>query len=461
MSNAILNINETMQSSLPKKNEFSRGQTLLSLLIALVIFAILGHAIFTLTTFSFQMVSFSRARIAARHLAQEKIELIRNFPYDDVGTIGGIPAGPLVQSENIVRNGLNYIVKTSIVYVDDPFDDQAPDDLLPTDYKRLRVDVSWEGLAASRKSPVVLVTDIAPKGTEIAVGGGTLSILVFDANAIPVAQADVNIFSDVFDPPVNLDLKTNENGRVVIPGTPACIECYEVIVTKEGYSLERTYSNEEIANPNKPYLSVVEGEVTKTSFAIDKLSTVNIASLSNRDSDFSPLGSITFRLRGQKTLGTDVSDLPVYKFNKQFTTGDDSNITITNVEWDNYEIILPEGSGYDIAGTNPLIPASVLPDTTRDFAFSLAPITTHRLLAIFVDSSRAPIASVSATLSFGSYEEIKLTGTETDPDFGQVFFPNLLEKNHDLEATASGYLDLNTKAKVSGYTKEEIILNPE
>lgn len=449
-----------MKKNLPLKKKISLGQILLSLLLSLTIFAILAHAIFSLTTTSFQFVALSKARITARHLAEERIELIRNLAYDDVGTLGGIPAGRLSQNENIVKNGLNYQVQTSIIYVDDPFDGRSPDDLLSTDYKSVRVDVSWEGVAASRQNPVVLVTNIAPRGIETAVGGGTLSILVFDSNAIPVGQADIHIFADTVNPVVDLNLQTNDNGRVVLPGAPACIECYSITVTKENCSTDRTYTSSEVANPDKPLVSAVEGGLTEVSFAIDKLSTLNIASVADRDNNFDSLGNITFRLRGQKTIGTDVNDLPVYKYDQQLVTEDTGTLTFADVEWDNYELTLP-GGGYDIAGTNPLIPLVILPGTVYDFTFALSLSTNHRLLLVFTDPSLVPIASVSATLSQSAYEETKYSGQIDDPDFGQIFFPNLSDLTYNLQATASGFIDFSTTVDVSGYTREKIILEPE
>ena len=437
------------------------GQTLIGIILSTAIFAILAHAIFTLTTSSFRLVSFSRARIGARQLAQEKIEQIRNMPYEDIGTVGGIPSGNLEQSENIIRNGLNYIVDTSVIYIDDPFDGVSPADLLPTDFIRARVSVSWEGLAASRTNPIVLVTDIAPRGVETTEGGGTLSILVFDANAIPISQATVTIEADTLIPSVDIEQQTNENGRLVMPGAPTCNECYKITVTKDSYSTERTYSPSEVANPNKPYLSVVEGQVTESSFAIDKFSTLNIASFSDRESGFAPLDNITFQIHGQKTIGTDSNDFPVYKLDKQFTTDSQGIIIITEVEWDNYAVIVPNSESLDISGTNPIMPYSVLPDTNVDFYFALTAVTTHRLLTIFTDPSQTAIASVSATLSFGTYEETRVTGGENDPDFSQAFFADLQDKNHNLESTATGYQIHSSKVKVSEYTTEPIILNPE
>ena len=84
--------------------ESEKGQTLIGLIVAIALFAILAQALFTLVTSSYRLISFSSARITARHLAQEKIELIRNLPYEDVGTTGGIPDGPILQEENIFRN---------------------------------------------------------------------------------------------------------------------------------------------------------------------------------------------------------------------------------------------------------------------------------------------------------------------------------------------------------------------
>lgn len=447
---------------LPKKAKNSRGQTLLSLLLALAVFAILAHAIFTLTTASFSLVGFSKARITARHLAQEKIELIRNMTYDDVGTLGGIPAGSLVRTENVVRNGLNLAVRIGIIYVDDVFDGVSPDDTLPTDYKRVRVEVSWEGLAKSGKNPVILVTDISPQGVETTAGGGTLSILVFDANAIPIPQASVHVLASSLNPVVDLTLETNDNGRIVLPGTPTCITCYQITASKEGFSSERTYSTAEVTNPNKPHVSIIESESTEVSFAIDILSNIDIASVNDRENNFVALGNISFNLRGQKTIGTDVNDLPVYKYEEQLETDDTGILELNDLEWDNYEVTLSVTSSYDIAGINPLIPLSVLPNSNYDLSFALAAHTDHSLLLTITNLEEIPIASASAILSDGvDFEEQKLTGRKDNPDFGQVFYSALSELTYDLVATASGYFDFTGNVIVSRYTQDLINLNPE
>lgn len=437
------------------------GETFISLLIALAIFAILSNAIFTLTTSSFKTVSFSKARIVARHLAEEKIETIRNMPYDNVGTSGGVPAGTLLQTENKFVNGLNFVIKTSIVYIDDPFDGQSPADLLPTDYKRVRIDVSWGGAASSSKNPVVITTDIAPKGIEKAAGGGTLSVLVFDANAIAVSQAEVHIESNGLTPAIDITQTTNDNGRMIIPGIPQCTECYDITVTKSGYSTDKTYTITEVANPSKPRVSIVEGSLTEISFTIDKNSTLNISTLSDKESLFVPIPDTAFIIRGQKIIGTDIDDFPVFKFEKQFTTSGSGTLTITDVEWDNYTLTLPETSTYDIGTSNPLTTYSLLPDQSLAWLMSLYPKTDDNLKVSFVDALDSPIPDITVTLTdSGTFNKEVISGGAEDPDFGQVFFPGLVPETYTLNATSPGYTDITQDIDVNGPTQYKIIMDP-
>lgn len=445
--------------NLPVKKSLYKGQILLAILIAIAVFAILVHALFTLIAASFDLVSFNKARLTARHLAQEKIELVRNLSYTDVGTVGGIPAGILEQEESVVRNGLNYTLKTAVVYIDDPFDGLAPDDTAPEDYKRVRLEVSWEGLAASNKNPVVLITDISAAAFA---EGGALVILVFDANGDPVPQAQISIVADSLDPPVDLTLQTDSEGKLILPGATPCVECYKITVTKEGFSTDKTYGTGEVTNPLKPHASVFQDDVTQISFTIDLVGSISISSVDSRENGFAALGDVSFRLQGNKLIGTDASAQPVYKYDQSLSTNSSGNINLSDMEWDVYTVLMPVTTSYDISGTSPLLPLNLPPAATIDFTFALEPHTDHSFFITVKDTSQNLIASASARLfdDFG-FEEIKLTGIEEDPDFGQTLFSSLEEKTYHLNATASGFLDFSGDFDISGYTKTDIVMTPE
>lgn len=449
-----------MRIILPGK-EKSLGQILISILIATTVFLILTHALFTLIASSFNLVSFNRARITARHLAQEKIELIRNLPYNNIGSEGGIPSGILLHEENLVRNGLNYLVKTDVIYIDDPFDSLAPDDTSPEDYKRARVEISWQGLATSRYNPIVLITDISPQVTQN-LEGGTLRILVFNANGQPVSQAQVTIIADDITPPVNVTQLTDSGGQIILPGATPCVACYKITVTKVGFSTDRTYASSEVTNPLKPHMSVFEDDVTQVSFAIDLLGGMIINSVDSRENGFVSKGNVPVRLRGSKIIGTDAFAQPVYKYNHNLTTDSSGNLSLNSMEWDVYHVLTPLITSYDISGTSPLLPLNLTPGGSLNFTLAVSPHTNHSFFLIVKDPSQNLIASASAKLNNGvGFEETKTTGISADPDFGQAFFSSLEEKNYQLSATASGYLDFNGTFDVSGYTSGEVVLTPQ
>lgn len=448
-----------MHKNLPKK-ALQSGQMLIGILISMAIFMILAHALFTLMSSSFELVSFNKARLTGRHLAQQKIETIRNLAYGDIGTDGGIPAGILNPEENIVKNGLNFTVSTQVVYIDDPFDNSAPQDTSPEDYKRVRVEVSWEGVGRSRKNPVVLISDVSANATGT-VDGGSLVVLVFNANGSPVAQADVSITTSGVTPAVNLNLETDNEGKIILPGATPCISCYRIVVTKTGFSTDRTYSTSEVTNPIKPDTSVFADDVTQISFAIDALGSLSVNSLDSRENNFAPLPNVSFRIHGNKIIGTDSSSQLVYKYDTTTTTNSSGIRDFNNMEWDVYRISMPASTSYDISGTNPLLPINLIPGGSYDFDFSTATHTLHNFLITIKNPSQELIASASATLAGpGGYNQSDYTGTDGGPDFGQVIFSGLTEDTYQLTATASGFTDYVGNFDVLETTQSEVVLTP-
>jgi hypothetical protein len=438
------------------------GQVLIGLLIAIGLLAILTQTVLTLVVTSYQILTFTNVRTNAKYIATQEMEVIRNLPFNSIGTVGGIPQGILTQTKTTQKNGVTYTIKTNVVYIDDAFDLTAPNDLLPTDYKRVRIDVSWGGIAASDTAPVTLVSDIAPKGIETTNGGGTLVVLVLDGSGNPVPQADVQIRATTLNPQINVSLQTATDGRVILPGAPACNGCYQVTISEPGYSTDRTYATSEVANPTKPHQTVIATKLTQVSFSIDLLSSITVKSTQDRVNNFASLANQGFALRGAKTIGTDAFGNPVYKFSQGFNTGPTAEITVPNIEWDNYTFTSSSSATLDIAGTNPNVPIAVTPNTTVPFSFALSSHTANTLRTIFQTPAKNLIASVSATFSLNNTPiATQSSGLATNPDYGQTFLKTLTPGQYQIVATGSGYLTYSGIATVSGQTVSTITLTPQ
>ncbi|MDD5566870.1 MAG: carboxypeptidase regulatory-like domain-containing protein [Patescibacteria group bacterium] len=437
----------------------TKGVTLIEVIVGLAIFAMAMAGIYNLFNLATKMLGDNRARVDAIAMANKRIEMIRNLAYDNVGITGGIPNGTIPQTEQLVVNNITYTLETDIRYVDDPFDGTAtgaPPDTNSADYKRIRIEVTWPRMLNNK--PVILVTDVTPKGMEKTVGGGTILLTVFDALGQPVPSAAVHVENTDVNPIVNYDTTTQANGTLVLPGMPPSIETYDVRVTKVGYSTDQTYEIDPIANPNptRPPLSVYLNVVTEASFSIDRLSTVNIQTF---DQASQPLPNIDFTLRGSKTIGTDGVGAPIYKYSQAFTTNATGEITISDLEWDSYNFIIDNaGINYDIAGANPPLPINLDPDATQTTQISLAtPHTNHTLLVTVRDQNMVLMPNIAVQLSrlVPPYDE-----TQTTSAWGQTFFPSLVQGDYTIFIQATGYQDHNEVITIDGQRTIEIVMIP-
>ncbi|MBU2036670.1 hypothetical protein KJ866_00455 [Patescibacteria group bacterium] len=304
-----------------EKNQKQFGFSLIEILVGISLFVLIFSSIFGLIQLSFKMVGQSKARITATALANQKIETARNLPYGQVGTIGGIPSGTIPETATTTLNGVFYTVKTTVTYVDDPFDGLLQNDPGPWDYKRIKVNASWSGQMSGQ---VELMSDISPKGIENEADGGIISILVFDANGQPIPQASVHIENA---PSIDAYYQTDNQGRLYLPGAPAGDNCYKITATKEGYSQDRTYATGEIingavlANPAKPYLSVIDGSMSEVSLAIDVLGsqtvqTINYVDEKNWNDSFDDLTKISELY--QTIASTTTSDIKLDESSGQY-----------------------------------------------------------------------------------------------------------------------------------------------
>ncbi len=574
-----------MQNS---KCKIKKGFTLIEALIAVFLIVIIFVGIVGAFVASMKILVQSKARATALSLANQRIEEIRNLPYDDVGTVGGIPQGEIPQTETRTLNGIEFTIKTTIIYIDDPFDGVAPDDPIPSDYKRAKVKVSWPTMIGGE---VTLISDISPKGIETTEGGGTLLITVLNASGEPVGQAEVRVKNDQVSPSIDATYLTDDYGNLLLPGAPASTEAYQVWVEKSGYSSQRTYSRTEIANPLKPHLSVYEGELTEASFAIDLLGSLSIetraqesfddgftnfsktsnylnveieegqvrlkeengvyvtsgylesiaiapdnlinwssfefidfkddytnisyqvfyededqnwvlipesdlagnsvgfeespvdlstldvskysklkikANFETLDIHSTPyldewhvyyntplLSNVSFRLRGDKILGTDEEDQPVYKYLQDLQTDSEGRLTLDQMEWDSYYFSTTQATGMELLRVSPSNPVNLLPDTTLDVDLYFE-VENTLLVTVLDASTEDPIFGASVHLSNPNYDKI----LPTDKN-GKAYFLPLEAASYTLVVGALNYQTSTTTISVSGKTTKTIYLQPE
>lgn len=257
-----------------------RGMSLVDVLVGSALILIVFVALLGLLRASLLVSSSAKAKAGATAVATTQLEYLRSLPYDSVGTVGGIPAGTVPQFATTTLNGIPYGVRTFVQYVDDSKDGLAASDSnsIPTDYKRVRVAVTYLFRAEERE--VALVSNIAPPGMESTVGGGTLRVEVVDAVGAPVSGASVHVYNPSLSPAVDFTAFSDIEGAVLLPGAPTSTD-YRITVSKEGYSTAETYErNATNQNPTPGYLTVAESQTTTGTFAIDLLGTLTVSTFS-------------------------------------------------------------------------------------------------------------------------------------------------------------------------------------
>lgn len=254
----------------------SRGMSLVDVIVGIALILIVFLALLGLLRASLLISSSSKAKAGATAVATTQMEYIRSLAYDNVGTVGGIPAGSIEQYATTTMNGIPYGVRTLIQYVDDPKDGSGAADSngIPTDYKRARVAATYQFRGEERE--IVIVSNVVPPSIETTAGGGTLRINVVDAVGGAVAGATVHIENPSTSPAIDLTTFSDIAGSVSLPGAPTSTD-YRITVTKDGYSTAETYARDATnQNPTPGYLTVSQNQTTTGTFAIDVLSSFTL-----------------------------------------------------------------------------------------------------------------------------------------------------------------------------------------
>lgn len=420
---------------MPVAYSSKNGFSIAEVVVALGIFLILAVGTYSGITAIFQVVRNSQIRIIELGLANEQFEYIHNMDYHDVGIVNGSPSGVLERTITSTYNGQTFLITRTIRNVDDPFDgtidgdpinenqtmichqgtntivvgnpsvpahqghgdtlgpcsgDPAPQDTLAADYKLVQIEVLCP--SCGQTHPLLMNGRISPKFIEGDPNNGALFIHVFDANAQPVVGADIHVVatstSSTYD---FVDVTDNEGYLRLVDMSPG-LQAYHLTATKSGYTIDRTItSSPSNPNPVKPPASVFSQSVTDMSFSIDLASTL---SLTTEDSLCHAIPAADLHIVGTKQIGTSPH---VYKVDRQVTTDGSGQATLPDLDWDQYALT---PIGYDLYGTIPDFPLTLLPGAVQNAQILLTPDVGNSLLINIRDaSSGAPVANATVDLT--------------------------------------------------------------
>lgn len=428
-----------------KKNTLNSGFTFIETIIAIAIFVTISVSIIAGFSSILKAITIVRVKGLMSNMANEQFEIIRNLSYQNVGTLSGIPIGVIPQVQTIDRDNKNFEIQTTIRNFDDPFDgtfDGTPKDLSPADMKMIELTISCLS-CEDPVTPLSFTTIVSPKNLETASVNGALVVRVFDSSGVPVPLANVNIINTLLTPNININDQTDINGMLTLVDAPPSVDGYHISVSKEGYSSDQTYpiGGTENPNPIKSDITVVVQQISQISFTIDRVSTINVTSL-NSQCLVTP--NFSYDVIGSKIIGTSPDTV---KYSRSFNTNGSGVSTLSNMEWDTYNIIGTD-STYDIIGTNPLLSLGINPGVEQNMQIITTTKNGRRLLVVVRDSSTGlPVTDASVVLTgSGSYSNTKVTneGFLSQSDWssgdGQINYTNssmFLDSDGNIDYTSS------------------------
>lgn len=433
-------------SSIPKL--LSRGFTLIEVLIASAIISIAGAAILSTAAIFLRVSGLAQDTVRAQNLANDRMEILKNMPYDELATQQGAiyPPGNLPDSETVTINNNTYVIHTYISFVDDPFDGDAlgnvpgkPIDFFPFDYKRATIEVR------DRSDQTVLAkisTNISANAAETSDDTGILFLQVLDSGGNPVPNANVHLTNSNPNPDVDIITITDTNGKLQIPLLPEdTTNGYHLEVSLPGYSTDQTYPDNIVGyDPVQPDFNILAQQVTTVTLAIDLLASMDMTVV---DESGNPVSGFGVTVTGDKIIYVDPTgvnpDIP--KFSQVFTTNSSGIININNLEWGSYGFSVP--SGYYIISSTPYqtvsLPAGSNVDVTLKVTTDLSwPRINQVNPTLGVNIGVISVEVLGANLPVGSSIELRRSGQPTIVATGVV--------SSDLDTKLTGNLDITGAA---------------
>ena len=348
------------------------GFTLVESIVAFTILIAIIVAVVGLFGYDLATINVGKTRALGLGLANEKLEYLRDLPYNSLATVYGpiYPPGTLIDDDYQTRGNIKFRVHTDIDYVDDNYDGNAagtvqgkPVDLYPYDYKRAQVTVY---IANSNRKVATLSTFIAAKAAETSSNTGILIIKVVDASGQPVDNATVVIINPNPSPVVNITTTTDSSGLVVIPKLPPDnAHGYHIVASEAGFSTDSTSPDPPgTQTPTNPDPNVLVQQITNITLSIDRTSTLNLHVV---DTSGNPVASQSVTITGTKKIYTTPD---VYKTTVTKTTDASGNATLSSAEWDSYSFSVP--SGRNIVTSVAYSPVALAPNSSQTVTLTLS-----------------------------------------------------------------------------------------
>lgn len=370
------------------------GFSFIEIIVVSALSALIFGALFSSFQFTLELISDSRAKLSALSVANDRMEYFRSLPYDDVGTISGIPAGTIPQNSTTTLNGIEFAERVLVDFVDDPADGQdtattSDSNAIPADYKRIKVEYTWN--IGNGTSSISLISNIVPRSIETTAGGGTARINVIDADSTLLPGATVRLVNNTITPAIDVTRITDASGAALFSGAPAA-SGYEVEVTAniagEQYSTTGTYQVT-ASNPSPAVapFAVLEADVSTLTFQVGELSDVDIATYSaiaegSMREDFANMLSVATSSNVETVAGKAVLENTVGVYRNSGTV---FTQVITPSPLQSWEVVrvaaeLPVDTDYAVrfytgAGPFTLIPDSELAGNSVGFTDSLIDIS--------------------------------------------------------------------------------------
>ncbi len=243
------------------------GFSVIEIVVALVILALISTSILGLYTVLVQTTFVAKRRSVASGLATNQMEYLKSLSYNSLAVAGGsiVATSPLPATFTKTINGVTYTVTTSINYIDDAFDGcrilsqcintpvpaGAPsNDLNPADYKTIHITVTTAGGLKLAE----VDTKVSARVAETASNTGAILVKVLDPSGGAISGATVSITNSTTSPTVAVSDSTDSGGVAIFYNLPPDTTGYDYIVnaTYGGYSSLTTIGPNGALQPSYP-----------------------------------------------------------------------------------------------------------------------------------------------------------------------------------------------------------------